>query len=52
MVKLKFCPKCKGENIVGVRGDNLLWRCVGCGLEMPTFPERDANKKPSKLNRS
>jgi len=52
MVKAKFCPKCRKSNIVNVRGDNLLWRCVDCGLEMAIFPEKDTNKKPSKLNKT
>jgi len=44
-MKIKFCPKCKKEDIVNERGDSLLWKCVNCGLKMPIFPEKDINKK-------
>ncbi|MBI3623543.1 hypothetical protein HY212_05705 [Candidatus Pacearchaeota archaeon] len=52
MVKVKFCLKCKKSNIINVRGDGLWWKCLECGFQMENFPERDTNKKPSKLNKS
>jgi ribosomal protein L37AE/L43A len=52
-MKIKFCPNCGKNNIINVRGDSLLWKCVDCGLEMPIFPEKEINKKqtnPKQLN--
>jgi len=49
MAKIRFCPKCKKSNIVNVRGDSLLFRCVDCGLEMAIFPEKDTNAVKRKI---
>ncbi len=46
---IKFCPKCKSENVDMVRGDNLLWGCLDCNFQNAIFPEKekleDKNKK-------
>ena len=50
-MKIKFCPHCKSKNIVNVRGDNTMWRCVSCGLEMPIFPEKHTKSKLNAIKR-
>lgn len=38
---MRFCPKCKSMNIIDVRGNNTMWRCIDCKLEMAIFPEKE-----------
>lgn len=43
-MKVRFCPKCKGTNIVAVAGGQLgLFECVKCGFRSPIFPEAEEN---------
>ena len=41
-MKIRFCPKCKGTNIVAVAGMQVgLFECVDCGFRSAIFPERE-----------
>jgi len=44
----RFCPKCRSENVVMVRGDNLLWKCVDCDYQSAIFPEKEKLKDKTK----
>jgi Zn ribbon nucleic-acid-binding protein len=48
MVKIRFCPKCKGTNIVAVAGMQIgIFKCVDCGFRSPIFPVKDLEDKLS-----
>ena len=41
-VRIRFCPKCKGQNIeMLVGGISGLWKCRKCGFTSPIFPEEE-----------
>ena len=42
-MKTKFCPKCKGENIIMVAGGGIgLYECQDCKFRSAIFPEVEA----------
>ena len=48
-MKIKFCPKCKGTNIVNVAGGQMgLSECVKCRFRSAIFPEIEKIKKEKK----
>jgi len=48
-MRIRFCPKCKGTNIVAVAGMQVgMWKCVDCGFRSPIFPEKEIQEKEIK----
>ena len=42
---IKFCPKCKSENVQMVIGGQVgMWECKDCGFEGSVFPEKEKEK--------
>ena len=54
--EIKFCPKCKSENIgMNVNdafsafvGSHPGWKCNNCGLQLPEFPLKNKIVKKTK----
>ncbi|MAG26149.1 hypothetical protein CMI47_11355 [Candidatus Pacearchaeota archaeon] len=42
MVAVKFCPKCKSEDVMMVAGGEIgIWMCKKCGFRGSVFPEKE-----------
>jgi Zn ribbon nucleic-acid-binding protein len=49
-MKFRFCPKCKGTNIINVAGGKIgLSECVKCKFRSTIFPEVEQEKKEEKI---
>ncbi len=45
-MKIRFCPKCRGTNIISVAGGKIgLYECVDCKFRSVVFPEIEKTKK-------
>ena len=48
-MKIKFCPKCKGTDIIAVAGGKIgLFECVKCKFRSVIFPEIEEQKRRKK----
>ncbi len=48
-MKIRFCPKCKGTNIMFVAGGKIgLYECKKCKFRSAIFPEIEKIKKKKK----
>ena len=51
-MKIKFCPQCKGTNIIAVAGAQLgLYECMDCKFRSAIFPEKDLDEKINKMRK-
>ena len=49
IVRIRFCPKCNGREIVMVAGGHIgMFKCVDCGFQSPIFPEKEFKINPKK----
>ena len=57
MNEIRFCPKCKSENVrpsasikVIFTGQAVSWKCLNCGYENDIFPIKVKEKSKKKTN--
>ena len=50
LVKIRFCPRCNGRDIVMVAGGSIgMFKCADCGFQSPIFPEREFKLRENKI---
>lgn len=50
ILKIRFCPKCNGREIIMVAGGQIgIFKCVDCGFQSPIFPEKQFRIKNNKI---
>lgn len=43
---VRFCPKCKSDNVrVAIGAKVGMWDCGDCGFRGPSFPEKEMNEE-------